>query len=414
MERWIYAFHMVRPLADYYDVIVIGAGPAGGSAARELAKHGRKVLLVERSRQIGQPSYSTGVTPKDTIADFELAAEVISAPWRRMLLATSRERVLWEFPEPAGYILDFARLCQLLVENAVEKGADVLIGTSAQEFLSEGKKEYVGIRYAGVFGEGCARAKIIIDATGHYEFANSILQLNSTPKEELATGLEVLMVGSPGELGETICSFLGSSYAPRGYAWIGPMRNGRSAKAGIGKYGRDASNLLALLADFIGRVPDLARCTPTEIHGGAAHASGGVRDHVFQNIVLVGDAAHQVNPLIGEGIRHALRAGRMAADAIDRHLRAESSLAAFKEQYERNWRRAFSLKWKISRLFSHMLYRDMDDETLDRFVRALKSLSPEEAFALIFDYDYKTILRHPSIVAEMASRTSELFRDMVS
>lgn len=407
---------MIRPLTNFYDVIVIGAGPAGGSAARELAKRGRKVLCVERSQQIGQPNYSTGVTPKYTIADFGLPAEVISAPWRKILLATSRERVLWEFPEPVGYILDFARLCQLLVENAVEHGADLLIGTSAQQFLTDEKKGYVGIRYAGVFGEDCARAKIIIDATGRHEFANSILRLNSAPEEELATGLEVLMAGSPGELGETICAFLGSSYASRGYAWIGPMRNGRGVKAGIGRYGSvaDGKDLLAGLSDFLDRVPDLARCAPTEIHGGAAHASGGVREHVFKNIILVGDAAHQVNPLIGEGIRHALRAGRMAADAIDGHLREESGLATFKEQYERNWRGAFALKWKISKLFGDMLYRDTDDEALDRFVRALRTLSPAEAFALIFDYDYKVILRHPSLVAEIARRTPALLRDMAS
>ena len=186
------------------------------------------------------------------------------------------------------------------------------------------------------------------------------------------------MAGSPGELGETICSFLGSSYAPRGYAWIGPMRNGRGAKVGIGRYGSVAGgmDLLEQLSDFIDRVLDVAQCAPIEIHGGAAHASGGVRQHVFQNIVLVGDAAHQVNPLIGEGIRHALRVGRMAADAIDGYLKEESGLATFKEQYERNWRGAFSLKWKISKLFSDMLYRNMDDEVLES-IRARS----ENAFA---------------------------------
>ena len=84
------------------------------------------------------------------------------------------------------------------------------------------------------------------------------------------------------------------------------------------------------------------------------------------------------------------------------------------EQYERNWRRAFWLKWKISKLFSEMLYRNMDDEALDRFVGALKTLSPDEVFALVFDYEYKVILRHPSVVAEIARRTPALVREMAS
>ncbi len=48
-----------------FDVIVIGAGPAGGSCARECAKRGLKVLLIERSQEIGEPNYSTAGTPKE-------------------------------------------------------------------------------------------------------------------------------------------------------------------------------------------------------------------------------------------------------------------------------------------------------------------------------------------------------------
>lgn len=92
------------------DVIIIGAGPAGGSAARELSKRGKKVLLIERSQAIGQPSHSTAGTPKETIDDFELPNSVISSEWNKMLIATSQTRAMWTYPITMGYVLNFAAL----------------------------------------------------------------------------------------------------------------------------------------------------------------------------------------------------------------------------------------------------------------------------------------------------------------
>ena len=95
--------------SPHLDVIVIGAGPAGGSAARELAKRGKKVLLIERSQEIGEPNYSTAGTPMETVTHFELPKAVLSAPWDRILIATPRVQAVWEFKEPQGYVLDFAK-----------------------------------------------------------------------------------------------------------------------------------------------------------------------------------------------------------------------------------------------------------------------------------------------------------------
>jgi len=87
------------------DVIVIGAGPAGGSCARECAKRGLRVLLIERSQEIGEPNYSTAGTPKETAEEYQLPRSVLSAEWSRILLATPDVTAVWEFPEVWGMCL---------------------------------------------------------------------------------------------------------------------------------------------------------------------------------------------------------------------------------------------------------------------------------------------------------------------
>ena len=186
--------------SSHFDVIVIGAGPAGGSAARELAKLGRKVLLIERSQEIGEPNYSTAGTPRETIEEFNLPDHVISATWNRISLATPRVRTVWTYPETRGFVFDFAALRKYLANEAAKYGAEILVGTSVKEFIEEEKK-VTGVRYQGALGSGEARAEIIVDATGHHELANTKLGLNALSNKYFAEAMEYQMAGLPKELG---------------------------------------------------------------------------------------------------------------------------------------------------------------------------------------------------------------------
>ncbi len=66
-----------QSLESAYDVIVAGAGPAGGECARELAKSGINTLLLERARVVGEPNFSSGGTVKETMEKFELPKSII-------------------------------------------------------------------------------------------------------------------------------------------------------------------------------------------------------------------------------------------------------------------------------------------------------------------------------------------------
>lgn len=390
------------------DVIIIGAGPAGGSCARELAKLGKKVLIIERSQEIGEPNYSTAGTPKETVEIFNLPEKVLSASWNRIYFATPRVQVEWKYPEVMGYVFDFAALRKFLAEDAAQNGAEIMVGTSVTDFVEENGK-IVGVKYHGVFGDGEARAKVIVDATGHNEFGNYKLKINSTEEGCLAVGMEYLMTGLPPEFQNTVGFFFGSEYAPGGYAWIFPMDQNKSSKVGVCAFASVINNttLEKIQQHFMGSLPIFKNMEPTEIHAGAAKFDKGIKNHVYKNVLLVGDSARQINPLLGEGVRHSLAAGRLAAKTIFDSLRSGSCDEMFlKNSYEKSWRKVFGEKWRVSSIISNTVGTQSNDAELDEFNEALKTLSPETAFKVFFEYDYWGLLKHPKIISSAIGRRS--------
>ncbi len=379
------------------DVIVIGAGPAGGQCARELAKLGRHVVLLEHSQEIGEPNYSTAGTPKETIEEFELPTSVLSATWNRIYFASSHEQVEWTYPDVRGYVFDFAALRKFLSEDAAHKGADIMVGTGVTSLI-EDSGQFVGVRYKSVWGEGELRAPVIVDATGHWGFVNSQLHLNKGLPEDFVSAMEVQMTAMPQGLAGTLGFYFGD-VAPRGYAWVFPMEQSKAAKMGIGSYGPlpPGVELKPLLKNFIAKFDTTKHLEPTEIHGGGGYISPGVKNHVYNNIILIGDAAFQVNGLAYEGIRHAMRCGRLAANSIHQCLHDTIDQVELKKTYEAEWHKVFGSRWRASYKNANIIYHKFSDADWDKVVEAYRDLSPADALEVFFHYRYELLFKHPKL-----------------
>jgi digeranylgeranylglycerophospholipid reductase len=159
-------------------------------------------------------------------------------------------------------------------------------------------------------------------------------------------------------------------------------------------------NLENLQEKFIDALPYFKNMEPIEIHAGAARADGGVKHHVYKNIVLVGDSARQLNPMAGEGIRHALQAGRISAEVINEWLNKPNATEnGLKEKYEKKWNEIFGTAWRLSHLFMrHAL--TFNDKQWDTAISAAQQLSAEDAFELFFHYKFSVLLKHPMLAKE--------------
>lgn len=389
-------------MADY-DAIVVGAGPAGGQCARDLAGRGRNVLLLERANTIGVPNFSTAGTPNETMEVFGLPESVADSPWSSILFATKRTRVELVADERMGYVLNYKLLKQFLAADAEKKGAEVLTGAVVKDVESSGGK-IGGVKFEHEGEIRSASAKVVVDATGGRAVLSQKLGLLSPKKGgkwALASGIEIYMDDVEFERKGRMDFFFGKEYAPNGYTWIFPRGPGGEAKVGICSIGR--INQSAMLESFVKTDPQLKDAKKTESHGGSMYIMlpNGIRECVMDGLIAVGDAAAQINPVAGEGIRHAMYSGRFAAQTIEEALAAGSCGKDRLQKYDRLWREYSLDKWKSSLVLAALLYTyPLGQGGVDMAIKGLRRKDPKVAINDIFNYNLSAKLK----VLKMFSR----------
>lgn len=134
-------------------------------------------------------------------------------------------------------------------------------------------------------------------------------------------------------------------------------------------------------------MPYLKSAQPLELHGSSLFITGGIKNTVKGNVIAIGDAAAQVNPLGAEGIRHALRSSHMAKDAIDETLKTGSISKL--ENYQKAWRKYVGRKWQISQILTKIVYKNFTDEMYGQALTLAENLTADEIYEIFFEYNFK-------------------------
>src|SRR5262245_42647917 len=87
------------------DALIVGAGPAGGECARQMAAAGKSVMLVEKAKDFSINNYSSGGAPLEILSDYQLPNELFSTTWNRFSLYSSQDANHWSAPQPKGVVL---------------------------------------------------------------------------------------------------------------------------------------------------------------------------------------------------------------------------------------------------------------------------------------------------------------------
>jgi geranylgeranyl reductase family protein len=282
-----------------YDVIVVGAGPAGATAAYELAGSGLKVLLLEKKSLPRFKPCGGGISQKFLASlpfDFSRAIKG----------NVSRLRYYYDNGDPFEAELD----TQLAMVNrrdfdfviasaAAAAGAELLAGleVSGIEARSDGIKI--------ITAKGAFKTRYLIGADGVYTKIGAWSGL--VKKRRIGSALEVELTG----LDHAQTALIGFGRVKEGYSWSFPKDDYYSVGIG-GRHGVNLRKELDSWLDCLGYQGG----RKFKVHGHALpEAVVGARLQK-SNILLVGDAAGLVNPLTGEGIRYAIQSGRIAASAI--------------------------------------------------------------------------------------------------
>jgi digeranylgeranylglycerophospholipid reductase len=323
------------------DVVVVGAGPAGSFAALNLAKGGHDVLVIEKRQEIGAPKRCAeglssiifdelGIKPNPKWAPQEIRGSYIYSPSMKRVEIDTRY---------TGYILERKVFEKHLASWAIQAGARYMVKATVTGVLKEGAK-VVGVEGESMDGPFRAHAKIVIAADGVDSMTAKWAGIDTVnPLKDYHSGFQYEMAGV-NAAEDKLHIFLGNKMAPKGYAWIFP-KGETIANVGIGIVGSlsgGEKRVKEYLDDFIRNNPQFFKgASQLEMNSGGIPVSPEFKTLVDDNFMIVGDAAHQVNPIHGGGIGCSMRAARVAAEVASAALREGDTSKKRLKEYERLW-----------------------------------------------------------------------------
>jgi len=360
-----------------FDITIVGGGPAGLSAAWSAAKMGVRVAVLEREEAIAHSVRTSGVTWIKEAKSFGIPSDCYN-PIKNYSFYSPNNHVTIKGSEPQAAVLDVRKTYQFLAYQAAQVGADIFVRTNVTDILTENGR-LSGVKATSIKDDLIFHSKLVIDASGFYSVVGKNMGTISQWKR-FGVGAEFEAYVDTIDP-ETWYLMVGQQYSPAGYAWIFPLgKNKVRIGVGIGKPESQidpTQKLLDLINKKPGPIGNLGRIVPIEFHYGLIPNEGLTHNTIDDNLILVGDAAGQANPLVLEGIRYAIEFGRVAgqvgAEAIMKNDTTKNSLKPYEEQ----WKKSIGSKIKAA-VTVQSRWLNLTDEEWDKEIGIIEELSAEE------------------------------------
>jgi len=335
----------VSPL---YDVAVVGAGPAGSTTARIVARKGFKTVLIDRRSEIGVPIHCGELLPtlpelQDIFPRSKRLQHLGNVPKELVTNRTFRTQLISPQGHPVEFkfgtnIIDRTKYDQYLAQQATDAGCEILLRSTVTN-----RSPSNSLTIKSKSGPNTVDAKVVVGADGPRSLISRTLGNSySSPDQDLSPSINFIMKDVDCEE-DVVQMYFGKNIAPGGYSWIIP-KGDSMANVGFGIrrcISNPGTSLLTYLKHFIAKnkiaAPQLKRAKVVSRVGAIIPVAGPVPITSSENAVVVGDAAGHVMASNGGGVPTALAGGSIAGHVVAAHLDNQVPLNV----YDRLWKNEF-------------------------------------------------------------------------
>ncbi|MBN2282134.1 MAG: NAD(P)/FAD-dependent oxidoreductase [Candidatus Marinimicrobia bacterium] len=383
-----------------YDIVVVGGGPAGTTAARHAAEQGVSVAVFHRNNEIGAPVRCAEGISRFIIEKY-LGKENIRDSWissesDKCRLISPSGKIVDVHLKESGYILNRRIFDMDLADWAARKGAQIFTGAFVYHVEKHETHALVFIEQYGKKYQ--VKAKLVIAADGVESriarFFGVKTQLRPCDIDSCAQVLATNIAMQK----DRIDFWVSQKIAPGGYIWLFPKGDG-IANIGIGISGQHngEKNARQYLDEFLA-VNFSEASILTNILGGVPVAEP-LESFVADGLMIIGDAARVANPVTGEGIGPALSTGTRAGKVGGRAILEKDTSAKFLKAFEKEWRRD-------SGKYNGFFYRlkevilNISDEELDRLAEKFADRDPVSI--TLTEVFRKVVWNKPKLLVDVA------------
>ena len=369
-----------------YDVIVVGGRVSGSISSLYASKNGAKVLMIEKNQEIGTPVQCAGgvsdsffkhmdIKPSSEYTLSRVEGATLYSPDGNKL--SSKNKIL------KGRILERKNFDKNLAILSANEGTDIMLKTSVKGLITEnGQVKGVVAKHLGKTLE--ISSKIVIAADGIESNIAKYYGINSQFKpQEVCSCAQFEIVGI--DVDPTMMEFhFGQKIAPQGYAWVFPKGDNR-ANIGLGIRSSEdtAYNYLKKFTNKIGG-------RTVEFNVGAVPVGGPIKKTYGNGIMVVGDAAGQVDPVTGGGIHISAKCAKIAGTVAAEAIQKDDFSERFLKNYEKEWKNQIGKDLQKSLRF-RKIFDKLNDKDVNNLVKSAQnnnfnSISKLEMIKLVKGY----------------------------
>jgi len=347
-----------------YDVVIAGGSVAGLFCAREIARNGHSVLVLEEDHEIGTPEHcgglvsmsaleELGIIPHSNTFEHLIDSAQVFAPNGDSFIINSKKQKVAE--------VNRRELDKQIAHQAQKNGADIKVKTSFQELTEEGVRT----------SDGDIKCKIVVDARG-------VSSLINKDRDGIISSAQYEIYSDWIKKDKVEVYFDQEKY-PGFFAWVIPSNDGMG-KVGVAGRGIRAAQVLEEFLSKKGKFSIIRKIfAPIWI-------KGPIDNFVSDGLVIIGDAAGQSKPTTAGGIFSCGFAGILAGQAIAKYL--ETGKKSELQKYQKKWKEKFGKEFE-KQLFARKLLERLDNQTINKL---FQSVTPEitKEISENDDFDFHT------------------------